>query len=191
MRTAPALRRQLLRAGLFLPWLGLGGGLATAQAPPESLGPLLERSWTIDRIRRRLSLRVPAMARGQLREREASYYWLGNAGRFNLSLIATAPDCQGGERHAQAADCFQSRLAGLPGQLADSIERQDLPDHSRLRYWQQVPWRDRQLRIRHLHLYLALQGHWVDVHASLVEPSATERPWFDALGDSLELQRTD
>ena len=180
---ASSERRQLLTSVLLL---GLGGA-ADAQAPVDSLGPLRERSWIIEPIDTHLTLRVPVFARGQLREFAGGYHWLGNSGRFNLSLISAAPQCQGGSLHAQAADCFQARLRELPGLETGSMSRQDLPGFSLLRYWQQIPWKDRKLRVRHLHLYLARQGQWVDVHASLIEASPTEQGWFDALGDSLQV----
>lgn len=183
MRTSTSSERRALLAALLV---GLGGG-AAAQAGPGSLGPLAARSWVIEPIETQLSLRVPVFARGQLRERSGGYYWLGNAGRFNLSLLAAAPECGGGTRHAQAADCFQARLLGLPGLEPNSMRRQDLSGHSMLHYSQQMPWKERHIRIHHVHLYLALRGQWVDVHASLIEASPDEQRWLEALGQSLRV----
>jgi len=79
--------------------LGLSGG-AAGQPAPDSLGPLREESWLIEPIEAQLSLRVPVFVRGQLRDHPGGgYYWLGNAFRFNLSLLSAAPECGGGTRH--------------------------------------------------------------------------------------------
>jgi len=166
--------------------LGLSGG-AAGQPAPDSLGPLREESWLIEPIEAQLSLRVPVFVRGQLRDHPGGYYWIGNAFRFNLSLLSAAPECGGGTRHAQVADCFQARLRELPGLQPDSMRRQDLPGYSQLRYVQQVPRNEQKIRIDHVHLYLALRGHWVDVHASVILASPEEQRWLEALGESLRV----
>jgi hypothetical protein len=113
-----------------------------------------------------------------------AYRYVGNAGRFNLSLFVEDPSCRGGVALEDQVRCFIDGIVFVPEVVKESIRVNRIARGTQLSYLVYAPVDGKQVKMLHTHLLFAGKGKWGDLHASVIQPSVDEIAMLMGLGDT-------
>lgn len=161
------MRRLVALLGLLLPPLAFAG--------PTVLSAR-DMGWEV-------RFEAPATEKLEEQSTPAAYHYLGNAGKFNLSLFIESPQCSGGASSENQIRCFLGRVEHLPGLVKQSIRMNQLPKAVQISYLQYGQVGETAVKVLHSHILFADKGKWGDLHGSIVRPDTSEIATLLALGD--------
>lgn len=116
----------------------------------------------------------------------SQYYYQGNSGRFNLSLIVEPPSCTGEITAEDNLKCFAPKIENVPGLVKQTIKVNRVAKGIQITYLAYVPMNDTSIKILHTHILFAYQGKWGDLHGSIIKPTAEEIAMLLSLGDQFD-----
>jgi len=133
-----------------------------------------------------ISFDAPPLSQKQDRRNGGNYAFRANSGRFNLSFFVETPQGPG----ATHDDTFRYYWPQASrNQMIDKASVKIAPGASyvRVQYDILADLGGRKLRMRNVNYYIAYGGKWVDVHISMVEPTAEDEQVFTDFDNSLHL----
>lgn len=126
---------------------------------------------------------APATTKVEETSSATAYHYLGNAGKFSLSLDITDPHCRGGASRKDQFDCVFGQLDKIPGLVTQSIKFKKAPEAVLISYLAYGKIDGANTKVHHVHLIFADKGKWADLHASVVQPEAADSAMLLGLGE--------
>jgi len=167
-----------MRHLLFL-LLALG---SAAQAAPTTM-PIPGQNWQI-------SFDAPVLNKMKEQSRPGQFVYVGNAGKFNLSLHVEDPGCSGGTTHRAYYECFWPKASRNPMIAQETVVATEGPRYYKVAFDIHAPWQGRILVLKNLNYLIAYRGKWIDLHVSVVDPQADDLAMLEALEKSLVYDET-
>ncbi len=112
------------------------------------------------------------------------YSYYANSGRFNISLFVETPRAEG-LTNEDVYLFYGPRVIQSSSIEKGTVEKTDTDRYIRLQYDIVADFKGMPFRQRHVHYYFTYNGKWVDVHMSLVNPTAEDDQFFAAFDASL------
>jgi hypothetical protein len=113
------------------------------------------------------------------------YMYVGNAGRFNLSIYVETPGCKGGATNSDFLDCFWPKASRNPVIVKESINKTCGETYCKIAYDVKAPWRGQVSRQVNISFLFAYRGKWTDVHVSVVDPTESDIELLELFEKSL------
>ena len=129
---------------------------------------------------------APPVSKISERLNPAQYYFIGNAGRFNLSLTVETPDCPGEITAADNYRCMIRKIERVPDLVRQTITTEKRANNVQVSYLTYAPVAGQMVKIMNTHVLFAYKGRWGDLHGSVVRPTPEEVAMLLALGDRFE-----
>ena len=114
----------------------------------------------------------------------SQYYYLGNADRFNLSLIVEAPTCEGGSSVEAFLQCILPKFKSTPGLVKEPLVTKSDTGAVQVIYLTYVPFKDSLIKVMNTHMLFSYRGKWGDLHASVIKPTPEEFKMLLSIGNS-------
>jgi len=127
---------------------------------------------------------APPSAKVEEEGSATAYRYLGNAGKFNLSLLIENPRCAGGVSNNEQLRCFLGLLEKMPGLVRQSIRTNQVPNAVQVSYLTYAQTGEVAIKVLHTHILFADKGKWGDLHGSVVKPDTAEMAMLLGLGDA-------
>lgn len=132
---------------------------------------------------------APATSKVEESSSATAYRYLGNAGRFNLSLAIEPPVCRGGGSPREQFDCFFGRMEKIPGLVSQSVKVKKANQGVLISYVAYAPVDGANTKIMHVHILFADKGLWGDLHGSVIKPEAEDSAMLLSLGSSFSYSK--
>jgi hypothetical protein len=156
-----------------------------APAPGDApLGPIQAYTVTVPDWGS-LTFDAPALTKVEETANPKQFRHMATAGRFNVSVFVEPPGCDGGITHEAVSQCHGAKLARFPGLMADTLMGDCTPRFCRLVYATENTIAGTRYVLMHVNLLFAARGKWVDVHASIVNPTEDDVAAIQRFGISL------
>jgi len=114
----------------------------------------------------------------------SGYACQGNSGRFNISIFVENPQGQG-KTHKECHDFYWPKAGRNPLIVKDTVAASNTPKYCRVQYDIVADFQGRAIRHKNVNYYMAFRGRWLDVHISIIEPTAEDEKVFAAFDKSL------
>jgi hypothetical protein len=132
-----------------------------------------------------LSFVAPPLKDHQEKRQGDNYAFLAKAGRFNLSVFVEPPQKNGGS-HKDCADYYWHLVQKNPAITDDPPpEISENASYVRVKYQAVVDAGPLRVHQANANYYFSFRGKWVDVHISVLEPTAEDAEIFHAFDRSL------
>lgn len=132
-----------------------------------------------------LSFDAPSFVDHKEADHPDQYMYLGNSGRFNLSIYVETPGCKGGATNQDFLDCFWPKAGRNPLIVKESIDTRCSETYCRIAYDIKAALRGQPLRQVNRNFLFAYRGKWTDVHVSVVDPTEADLKLLDLFETSL------
>ena len=126
----------------------------------------------------------PVLAVESLESNAAGLTYRGNAERFNVSAFVGAPAGNGGDSKA-CRDHFWKLAGENPAIQKDSVKQRSAPTCECVEYVTKEEGQGEESTRANINCYFELLGKWVEVHASVISPTADDKQMLDKLAGSL------
>lgn len=132
-----------------------------------------------------ISFITPPLSESQEKRRGENYAFLAKAGRFNLSVFVEPPQKNGGS-HKDCADYYWPLAQQNPAITEDPPPKiSEGAEYVRVQYEVVLDTGPLQVHQTNVNYYFSFRGKWVDVHISVLEPTAEDAQIFEAFDRSL------
>jgi hypothetical protein len=111
--------------------------------------------------------------------------YVGTADRFNLSLYVERPGCAGESTHKANFECFWPKAKRNPMIDQASVKTTTTSDYIKVEYDIKAPFQGKTITLRNINFLFAYQGKWMDLHVSIIEPTASDLSLLKTFEDSL------
>ena len=133
-----------------------------------------------------VSFDAPPLSKKQESKNGSDYAFRANSGRFNLSFFVETPKSDGRSNK----DCYNfywPQSSKNPLISKESVVMTEANDYVRVQYDVVAQIEGRTVRQRNVNYYVYHNGKWVDVHISLIDPTAADDYIFSTFDKSLRL----
>lgn len=153
------------------------GSRAPAQVKPTTL-VIPGQSWAV-------SFEAPLLSKQKEGNQRSQYMYLGNAGRFNLSLYVEDPDCAGGLKHEDYYKCFWPKASRNPLIDKESVVHSCKEKYCKVEYDVVATLSGQKVRQKNINFLFAYRGKWTDLHVSIVRPTQDDLRMLQEFENSL------
>lgn len=134
-----------------------------------------------------LAIAAPALGRIEEETRGGDYSFRANAGRFNLSLFVERPQGAGSHRECGEFYWAQGKLNPMIDQ--SSVKTTVTPRFYRVEYDIKPAPGDGAEVQRNVNYFFVFEGSWVDLHISVMAPSAADLKAIERFDAGLQYQK--
>lgn len=113
------------------------------------------------------------------------YSFRGNSGRFNVSLFVETP-ASAGKSHQDCYRFYWPQASRNPLIAVDTVKKSETSKFVSVQYDIVSEFRGKPIRSANINIYFVFRGKWVDVHVSIIEPTAADLAILDEFGKSLD-----
>lgn len=137
--------------------------------------PLIGLGWQI-------AFEAPVLRQSSIAYPQGSIQFRANSKRFNVSLfVEPPPEGTTGGTHAGCRDFYWSQIKRDPAIVADSIKLSTRPNCEVVAYRSEGKLGTASYIQEGLHCFFVHDGKWVDLHASIIAPTAADTQLLDEL----------
>lgn len=167
--------------------------LLNAASASEIKIPLVGLGWQV-------AFEGPVLMRSSVEYSDGSFKFTGNSGRFNATMFVEPPPKEapaGAHTHSTCRDFFWPQAKRNPAILPDSVKQTTHPQCEAVTYRAKGVFQKTPYVQDHINCYFVYEGKWVDLHVSIIEPTAedtkslsilpsqlTHGPWQASKGDT-------
>lgn len=127
----------------------------------------------------------PQLSDRQESHKSGGYAVRGSSARFNLSLFVEEPGAVG-KTHQDCYSFYWPQASRNPLIEKESVSRSETEKYVRVQYDLVGQFEGKSFRSRNVNYYFAFRGKWVDLHISVIEPTASDDALFKAFDTSLD-----
>jgi hypothetical protein len=134
-----------------------------------------------------LAITAPALGRIEEENRGRNYSFRANAERFNLSLFVEQP--QGAWAHRECYEFYWAQAKRNPMIDQSSVKMTATPRFYRVEYDIKTALGNGAEVLRNVNYYFVFEGSWVDLHISMMDPSAADLRVIERFDAGLQYQK--
>ena len=132
-----------------------------------------------------ISFDSPPLAEKQESKKSGEYAFSANSGRFNISFFVEKPKAAGSGNRA-VYEYYWPLASQNPLIAKDTITQSESDRYVRVQYDITTSLGGKNIRQKNVNYYFASHGKWVDVHISVIEPTAADEEIFSTFDSSLK-----
>lgn len=132
-----------------------------------------------------ISFDSPLLTKQKEGVKPGQYMYLGNAGRFNLSLYVEDTSCEGGDKHEDYYQCFWPKSSRNPLIAKESVTYSCQEKYCKVEYDVIANFDGQQIHQRNINFLIAYHGKWTDLHVSIIQPTEEDQQMLVAFEKSL------
>lgn len=135
-----------------------------------------------------LSVRFDAIPANVVEETNtpSRYYYIANAGRYNISLTVEDPLCDKGMTVEDSFKCIVPKIESTPGFVKETFSSEIINKGIKMSYISYGPVDKKLVKILNTHILFSDNGKWADLHASVILPTQQEMLMLIRLGDQFD-----
>ncbi len=111
------------------------------------------------------------------------FAFMAGSGRFNVSLYVEKPH-GGGDTHKACYEFYWPKGSRNPMIAKDTVTMSESENFVRVQYDIRAPVQGEQIRQKNVNDYFAFRDRWIDVHISVIKPTADDDVLFAAFDKS-------
>lgn len=132
-----------------------------------------------------ISFDSPPLTKQKEGVKPGQYMYVGNAGRFNLSLYVEDPSCDGGDKHEDYYQCFWPKSSQNPLIAKESVTYLCKEKYCKVEYDVVANFAGQKIRQHNINFLIAYRGKWIDLHISIVQPTDEDQQILETFEKSL------
>jgi len=152
-----------------------------------SLGPVAEAETAEVKVPKQgwsIFFDSPPLTNKRDSKKGGDYAFMAGSGRFNVSLYVEKPHGSG-DTHKACYEFYWPKGSQNPMIAKDTVTMSEGQSFVRVQYDILAPFEGGQIRQRNVNYYFAFRDRWIDVHISVIKPTADDDALFAAFDKSL------